>query len=315
MRKALLIAALSMSVSSVALAADHAGDHGKPEAAVVSESQPAPVAPPESVPSPVPEEVAAEAAVSASAAAPVAAASVVAVEASTVEVVVDKPHAADWGYSGAGSAHKWGDLNAAYEACKSGLSQSPININQFMQDDLKPLALSYVPSPLQVSNTGHSVQVNITPGSSFVVDDKSYVLKQFHFHTPSEHYIDGAPYPMEVHFVHQAEDGALAVIGVMMKVGAHNPVIEGIWQNVPAAGETKTVGSVVLSASDLLPEDKSYYSYDGSLTTPPCSEGVKWHVLKDPIEISEKQLTAFQAVFPVNARPVQAVGERVIRGN
>ena len=222
---------------------------------------------------------------------------------------------ANWGYTGAIGAHKWGELSAEYEACRKGVQQSPINISKYMQEAMPALAMTYQPTPLEVVNNGHSVQVNYGPGSGFQINGKTYQLLHFHFHTPSEHYIDGAPYPMELHLVHKAEDGTLGVVGVLMKVGAHNPVIEGIWQNVPKAGSTKRVDSVAINATELLPSSKSYYAYDGSLTTPPCTEGVKWHVLKEPIELSAAQLTAFQSVFPVNARPIQALGERIVKGD
>ncbi len=219
-----------------------------------------------------------------------------------------------WGYEGAGAAAHWGGLDAAYEVCKSGLKQSPVNIEKYSQVDLPQLEISYNAVPLEVMNNGHTVQVNYAQGSSMSVGGKTFELLQFHFHTPSEHYLDGAPYPMEVHFVHKAEDGTLGVLSVMMKVGEHNPVIEGIWQNVPMAGKTKDVVMVQVNAFDLLPEDLGYYQYEGSLTTPPCTEGVQWHVMKTPIEVSAEQVTAFQGLFPVNARPVQDLHGRVVKG-
>ena len=220
-----------------------------------------------------------------------------------------------WGYIGANAAHKWGDLSAQFEMCKKGVEQSPINIDKIVEAPLPPLSASYSSVPLAVENNGHTVQVNYTPGSGFRADDKNFNLMYFKFHTPSEHYVDGAPYPMEVQFFHKAADGSIGVVAVMLKVGAHNPVIEGIWQNVPQAGNVKQVSGVEVNAGDLMPADKSYYKYEGSLTTPPCSEGVKWHVMKEPIELSAAQLKAFQAVFAVNARPIQDLGERTVKGN
>ncbi|NCT41107.1 MAG: carbonate dehydratase [Alphaproteobacteria bacterium] len=222
---------------------------------------------------------------------------------------------AHWGYFGDEAAHKWGDLNAGFEVCKVGVEQSPINISQYVQEALSPLNGTYAPSPLVVENNGHTVQVNFEAGSGFRAYGKDFSLLQAHFHTPSEHYIDGAPYPMEAHFVHRAEDGALGVVAVMFKVGEANPTIEGIWQNVPAVGVAKAVSGVAINARDLMPADMGYYAYEGSLTMPPCSEGVKWFVVKEPITLSAKQLTAFQAVFPVNARPIQDLGGRVVKGD
>lgn len=235
-----------------------------------------------------------------------------------VEEVKPKAHVhtgPKWGYVGAGAAHRWGDLSPDYATCKDGKQQSPINIDQFAQAQLPPFNGSYQPGPLVVANSGHSVAVKFAPGSGFRAMNKNFNLDHVHFHTPSEHYIDGAPYPMEAHFVHKAADGSLGVIGIMFKVGAHNPVIEGIWQNVPQAGGVKQVDGVEINAGDLMPESKGYYTYDGSLTTPPCTEGVTWYVMKDPIELSQAQLTAFQSVFPVNARPIQVIGERVVKGD
>jgi len=223
---------------------------------------------------------------------------------------------ASWGYSGAGAAPYWGNLSAEYAACKDGQKQSPINIAKFLQEDVPNIESAYNPSPLSIVNNGHTVQVNYAPGSGFSVDDMRYELLQIHFHTPSEHYLDGAPYPMEAHFVHKAADGTLGVVGVMMKVGEHNHTIEAIWLNTPInAGGTKEVESVEINAADLMPASLDYYKYDGSLTTPPCSEGVRWHVMKDTIELSETQLKAFQALFPVNARPVQPLNDRVVTGD
>lgn len=220
-----------------------------------------------------------------------------------------------WGYIGGEAAHRWGDLAAEFETCKQGVEQSPVNINEILQEALPALNTNFAETPLEVVNNGHTVQVNYAPGSGFKADGKDFGLVQFDFHTPSEHYIDGAPYPMEAQFVHKAGDGSVGIISVMMKVGKHNPVIEGVWQNVPVAGKTKAVAGVQLNAGALMPANKDYYQYDGSLTTPPCSEGVKWYVMKDPIEISADQLKAFQSVFPVNARPIQALGARVVKGN
>lgn len=221
-----------------------------------------------------------------------------------------------WGYTGANAAPYWGTLDPSYEACESGEKQSPINISKFLQEDLPNIEPGYTSSPLVVKNSGHTIEVGFQPGGGFSVGGVQYHLKHAHFHTPSEHYLDGAPYPMELHFVHQADDRTLGVIAAMMKVGEHNPVIEGVWLNTPiSTGGEKVIDSVEISAGDLLPASLEYYKYEGSLTTPPCTEGVQWHVLKDPIELSEKQLKAFQALFPVNARPVQALNDRVITGD
>lgn len=230
-------------------------------------------------------------------------------------IVTQVPMQGHWGYGAADGANKWASMDAAYETCKVGAAQSPINIDKFLQEDLPEVLPTYHDVPLSVVNNGHTVQVNYPAGSGFRADNMDYGLVQFHFHTPSEHYLDGAPYPMEAHFVHKNAQGGYAVVAVMMKVGEANPTIEGIWQNVPAAGEVKDVTAVQVNAANLMPAGLEYYKYQGSLTTPPCSEGVTWYVMKEPIELSEGQLTAFQSVFPVNARPIQALNDRVVTGD
>ncbi|MEZ5813784.1 MAG: carbonic anhydrase family protein [Alphaproteobacteria bacterium] len=223
---------------------------------------------------------------------------------------------ASWGYAGAGAAPYWAMLDEAYEKCGSGNMQSPINIARFLQEDLPDIVAAYKSSPLALVNSGHTIELKFQPGSGFSTDAVEYRLEKAQFHTPSEHYLDGAPYPMELQLMHRTDDGHYGVISVMVKLGEHNPVVEGIWQNAPIqAGGSKVIDTVEISAGDLLPQSLDYYRYEGSLTTPPCSEGVRWHILKEPIEISETQLKAFQALFPVNARPVQALNDRVITGD
>ena len=231
-------------------------------------------------------------------------------------MAADTGHGPLWSYLGVTGAAHWGELGEGFKACGEGKAQSPVNIEEYKQDpNLPPLLPVYRPSPLDIINNGHTLQINVAQGSRISVGGKAYDLKQFHFHTPSEHYLDGAPYPMEVHFVHQnPEDKELAVVGLMIKVGAHNKVIEGIWQNAPAAGGHRSVENFSMLASDLLPVNLPYYKYTGSLTTPPCSEGVQWHLLQNNIEVSEDQLRAFQAMFPVNARSIQPLNGRDVRG-
>lgn len=228
------------------------------------------------------------------------------------------PHGAEWGYSGETAAAYWGELDEAYHACANGLKQSPINIDQFLKGELPDIAFDYKDIPLKVTNTGPGVQVNVPPGSKATIDGRVYELAQFHFHTPSEHYMDGSPYPMEGHFVHKDEKGALAVIGVMMKLGKENETIGKIWANIPAESGTEMAAEepgAVISAYDLLPAQPGHYTYEGSLTIPPCTEGVTWLVMQQPIEISQEQLTGFQSTFPHNARPLQMLNDRVLKGD
>ncbi len=216
-----------------------------------------------------------------------------------------------WGYTGEGAPHHWGDLDEAYKACKAGTMQSPVNLEGGQDVDLPEISLSYEAVPLSVTNNGHTIVQNYAPGSTMTVGGKKeYELMQLHFHTPSEHLIRGMAAPMEVQFVHKAEDGTLAVLGVMLRAGRENESLQKIWAAIPPTGQTSENDKVGINARNLLPVNLDYYRYDGSLTTPPCTEGVKWHVLKTPVEISEDQLRAFQSLFPVNARPVQPMGRR-----
>ncbi len=222
----------------------------------------------------------------------------------------------NWGYIGAAAAPFWGAIDKEYSLCKVGLAQSPVNIATFLQEDLAPLVIDYAPTALSLTNTGRTIQVNYKNGSNFMADGQKYTLSHFKFHTPSEHYLDGAPYPMEVQFVHMNDAGAFAVVSVMMKIGEQNPTIEGIWQNAPIqTGGLKMVDGVQVDAKTLMPEGQGYYKYAGSMTTPPCTENVQWFVMKEPIEVSEMQVKAFQALFPVNARPIQSLNDRVVVGN
>lgn len=213
-----------------------------------------------------------------------------------------------WGYDAETGFQHWGGLDDKHSACDAGEQQSPINISDLSFDetlsDLKP---DYTLSNIDVVNNGHTLQANVQEGSSLMVGDERFELLQFHFHTPSEHYINGTPFPMEVHFVHRSQSGELAVLGVMFKVGEANPALDTLWE---AAGSDTPVS---VSTEDLLPQKLNYFRYDGSLTTPPCSEGVKWHVVPYPVSVSEEQLLAFQGLFPVNARPIQPKHGRVVR--
>lgn len=223
-----------------------------------------------------------------------------------------KPH---WGYEGhEGPAH-WGDLAAEYATCKTGKSQSPINITSAKPASLADIRFNYQPTVLDVVNNGHTIQVNYAPGSSIDVGGKQYKLLQFHFHSPSEHTVDGKPYDMVAHLVHQADDGQLGVIGVLIKKGKTNPLIDAVWSYLPKhAGEHKQAETQI-NVADLLPTNHSYYNYSGSLTTPPCSEGVNWMVLQTAVEVSAEQVAAFTNLFSKSVRPVQPVHGRTIHAN
>lgn len=225
----------------------------------------------------------------------------------------EKGHA-HWSYEGDTAPGQWGHMSKDYEACSKGKSQSPIDISGATDEDLPDIAFSYKPSKLNMENNGHTIQVNYDKGSSIKVDGGDYELVQFHLHTPSEHTVAGKSFALENHLVHKNAKGELAVVGVLIEKGAENAAYKEIFANLLKKEEKKSF-DVTINAAELLPKDKTYYGYAGSLTTPPCSEGVKWHVLKTPIQMSEAQIKAFSEIFKMNNRPVQPLGGRKITGD
>jgi carbonic anhydrase len=169
----------------------------------------------------------------------------------------------------------------------------------------------YKPSPLKIVNNGHTIQVNYAPGSYAELGGKRYELAQFHFHSPSEHTVAGKHSEMEVHLVHRDSEGGLAVVGVLLRKGHEIAGLQGVWDHLPQNEEETTVEGASVDASSLLPRHSEFYNYSGSLTTPPCSEGVAWYVMVEPVEVSVEQIGAFQAIVSANARPVQPLNGRV----
>ncbi|MCG6552974.1 MAG: carbonic anhydrase [Candidatus Magnetominusculus sp. LBB02] len=224
-------------------------------------------------------------------------------------------HKAHWGYEGEGGPIHWGDLSSEYAVCKTGNHQSPVDISETKNTPKKiSYKVNYKAAPLKIVNNGHTIQVNYAPGSTISINGQSYQLLQFHFHHPSEHTVSGEEYPMEVHFVHKNDKGELAVLGVFMTEGKENPTIETLWENLPdKVNEEKSVQSVEIDASALLPELRPIFVYSGSLTTPPCSEGVSWNVVDTPIEVSQSQIDRFYVAIGKNARPVQPLNERQLQ--
>lgn len=225
----------------------------------------------------------------------------------------DGGHEIHWEYSGAGGPSNWGKIKSDYKACRLGKFQSPVDLKATIGADLPALNVDYKQAPLTVLNNGHTVQVNYPPGSTMNVDGTVFDMLQFHFHTPSEHTINGKAYEMELHFVHKTKDGRLGVLGVMIAQGRHNPAAQAIWDHLPMGkADAKLHKNVTIDAHALLPQKLSYFRLMGSLTTPPCSEGVNWHVLANPIEFSAAQIQKFKQAFAMNARPVQPDNARLI---
>ncbi len=223
-------------------------------------------------------------------------------------------HAPHWDYTGKAGPAQWGSLEKDFEACGLGKAQSPIDIPTQAAEKarLPAIRTAYKASPGELVNNGHTIQVNLADGGTATLPSGEYRLLQFHFHTPSEERIDGRSFPLVAHLVHRNEAGRLAVIAVLFKEGRENEALKDIFAALPER-EGKEPLKAGFDASKLLPPSMGYYAYTGSLTTPPCSEGVAWQVLKMPEEISGAQLRAFQKVFKMNARPVQPLNGRKVQ--
>ena len=216
-----------------------------------------------------------------------------------------------WGYEGEEGPAHWGELSPDFALCSTGKEQSPVDIPALTSLNEESVAFNYRPTAVNILNNGHTIQVNYDEGSSIEVDSTKYNLLQFHFHGPSEHTLNGQYYDMEMHLVHQNAAGGLAVVGVFIERGSEKQAFAPVWNNLPTEeSEPEMIGGASVNAGDLLPANRAYYRYNGSLTTPPCSEGVKWFVLSTPIELSGAQIDAFEAIMHDNNRPVQPLNER-----
>ena len=216
-----------------------------------------------------------------------------------------------WGYVGEAGPANWGDLSPDFALCSSGTKQSPIDIPAIATVNPAGITFNYQDSGVNILNNGHAIQVNYDQGSSIEANGKTYNLLQFHFHALSEHTLNGQPSDMEMHLVHQSDDGEYAVVGIMMNRGAENTALASVWSNLPAEeSEPAAAEGVTIFAANLLPADRAYYNYSGSFTTPPCTEGVNWFVMANPIELSDAQAAAFEQIFNNNYRPVQPLNER-----
>jgi carbonic anhydrase len=218
-----------------------------------------------------------------------------------------------WDYGEAHGPNNWGDLKPEFAPCKNGRRQSPIDIRNPQKADLPPIQFDYKPSPLHIIDNGHTVMINYAAGNFMSVAGKRYELKQFHFHRPSEEKINGKSYEMVVHLVHADQEGKLAVVAVLLQKGEDNPLVQRLWSNLPKEKEKEEVlDSVQIDVDDLLPADHSYYTFPGSLTTPPCSENVTWFVLKHPVTVSTPQIERFSKLYEQNVRPTQPLFGRVV---
>jgi carbonic anhydrase len=244
-----------------------------------------------------------------------------------VEVVAEDAHesAAEhssyWDYGDEAGPAQWGSLNPDFALCDEGMQQSPVDLIPALaeHDEVKvrrnfqpvKVQVSFQESTVNVLDNGHTIQVSFEAGNTVDVGDKSFALAQYHFHAPSEHTLNGRHFPMEVHFVHSTDGGELAVVGVFIEQGEHNAAFDPVWGIMPRKpGESRLLEGQDVDLDALVPKGIGAFRYGGSLTTPPCSEGVRWFVRQDPIALSAEQITAFTDIINNNNRPVQPLNGR-----
>lgn len=225
---------------------------------------------------------------------------------------VPDPHP-HWSYSGSTGPAYWAELSPEYRTCRTGQRQSPIDIRNGIKVDQEPLQINYKSSFFQIVDNGHTIQVKYGPGSTLTVMGRTYELVQFHFHHPSEERVNGKSFDLVAHLVHKDSEGHLAVLAVLFNIGKENPLIQTLWNDLPLEENTTYQPQNPIQVADLLPTDLKYFSYMGSLTTPPCTEGVLWIVLMQPVELSAYQLSVFTHFYSNNARPVQNAAGRTIK--
>jgi len=231
----------------------------------------------------------------------------------------EAPH---WDYGQEHGPAAWSALNPDWATCSAGRNQSPIDLpskapalSAEQKAKLGPAAVTvgHGAHIADVLNNGHTIQVNYAGADTLVFGGASFALAQYHFHSPSEHTVDGKHFPMEMHLVHKSADGKLAVVGVLVEEGAANTAFEPVWGKLPKdKGADRSLDAVSVDVDQLLPKHRTAYWYDGSLTTPPCSEGVKWFVMKTPIQLAAGQIQAFRDIIQGNNRPTQALNGRTV---
>ncbi|MGF1726351.1 carbonic anhydrase [Photobacterium nomapromontoriensis] len=222
---------------------------------------------------------------------------------------VNTASAAEWSYQGEHGAAHWGE---EFATCSQGMNQTPVDIKTPTEAELAPLHIDYQGTVTNIINNGHTVQANVSGNNTLQVDGDTFELKQFHFHTPSENFIDGKQFPLEVHFVHANSKGQLAVISAMFETGPRgNEAFNDLLTTIPANGEQIAISNP-LSPAALLPREREYFRFNGSLTTPPCSEGVRWFVMQEHQTSSKSQTDALHNVMGNNARPLQPLNARLI---
>lgn len=221
-----------------------------------------------------------------------------------------------WAYEGAAGPQAWGELKPEFALCAKGQRQSPIDLQGGLSVDLEPVLFHYQASRFAVVDNGHTVQVRVAPGNAIELAGRRYELQYFTFHRPGEGRIDGRQFEMSLHLMHKDAQGRLAVVALLLDPGPPQPVVQQVLNNLPLERNEEAAARVALELPDLLPRDRRYYTYMGSLTTPPCTEGVQWVVMRHPVTASPEQLELFARLHPMNARPLQAAaGRRIMQSN
>ena len=225
---------------------------------------------------------------------------------------------AAWDYSGKTGPLNWGRLDSAYKACSQGKEQSPIDIHgAHLNKGLQPIEYHYVSGTVTIENTGKTIAVHVNPGSYIVADGQRYELQEFVFHHPSEDAVKGKLTDMDVQLIHKSTDGKLAIIAVRFALDQSdsNAVIAALWSHLPSkAGETEKTTEMI-NPGGFLPADRGYWTFPGSLTQPPCTEGARWFVYQQAVSVSRSQIRAFTSLFPINSRPLQDAHGRKIEAN
>lgn len=218
-----------------------------------------------------------------------------------------------WSYEGESGPANWSKINVDWAKCGNGSRQSPIDIRDGMKVELEQISFDYHPSSFNVVDNGHTVQVGVSGGNYITVQNRMFELQQFHFHRPSEERINGKAFEMVVHLVHRDAEGRLAVLALLLERGAPQATIQTVWNNLPLEKFETMQPTILLDPAEMLPARRDYYTYMGSLTSPPCSEGVLWLVMKQPVQASPAQMALFSRLYPLNARPVQPGNGRIIK--
>jgi carbonic anhydrase len=233
--------------------------------------------------------------------------------AAATAAVVAPARGTHWAYEGVDAPANWSRVNVDWASCSTGKRQSPIDIRDGMKVDLENITFDYHPSSFSEVDNGHTIQVTVGSGNFITVSNQTYELQQFHFHRPSEERINGKGTEMVMHLVHKSADGKLAVVAVLLERGSSHNLIQTIWNNLPLEKLQSVSPSIVIDPMEALPKRREYYTYMGSLTTPPCTEGVLWLVMKQTMQASPAQMALFSRLYPLNARPIQPSNGRIVK--